>query len=280
LPYPEGFYNLEAYYGQMAIVYVNETNGVSGVEVIGHSGSDGTYAWAWPKLDLMILYFTQSRGSASGIKLESKIDELLIHPELEELNNRAREQYARYLGSYTANYGPFRNTEFIVTIQNGALAVDIPNQLVFELDEPDEEGKWHFKLIDEIAVSFELDDNGNVTMMRLHEAGYINELPKGPLLQEESYPNDMEKYVGTYQTEDPNVTMRVVIHDGRLALEISGQPILDLYPPDEEGKWYIRVNPTLAVSFNETEDGRIDSSMLHLPDGTAYTRKRIDDTTD
>ena len=90
----------------------------------------------------------------------------------------------------------------------------------------------------------------------------------------------MEKYVGTYQTEDPNVTMRVVIHDGRLALEISGQPILDLYPPDEEGKWYIRVNPTLAVSFNETGDGRIDSSMLHLPDGTTYTRKRIDDTTD
>ncbi len=280
LPYPEGFYNLEAYYGQMAILYVNETNGGSGVEVIGHSGSDGTCAWAWPKLDLMILYFTQSRGSSSGFKLESKIDELLIHPELEELNNRPREQYARYLGSYTANFGPFRNAEFIITIQNGALAVDIPNQLVFELDEPDEEGKWHFKLIDEIAVSFELDDNGNVSMMRLHEAGYINELPKGPLLQEESYPNDMEKYVGTYQTEDPNVTMRVVIHDGRLALDISGQPILDLYPPDEEGKWYMRVNPTLAVSFNETEDGRIDSLMLHLPDGNIYTRKRIDDATD
>jgi CubicO group peptidase (beta-lactamase class C family) len=279
LPYPEGFYNLEAYYGQMAIVYFNETDGVSGVEVIGHGGSDGTHAWAWPKLDLMILYFTQSRGSTSGIKLEFKIDELLIHPELRELNNRAREQYARYLGSYTANFGPFRNTEFIITIQNGALAVDIPNQLVFELDEPDEEGRWHFKLIDEIAVSFELDDNGNVTMMRLHEAGYINELPKGPPIQE-SYPDDMEKYVGTYQTEDPNVTMRVVIHDDRLALDIPGQPILDLYPPDEEGKWYIRINPTLAVSFNESEDGRIDSLTLHLPDGTTYTRKRTDDTTD
>jgi len=84
----------------------------------------------------------------------------------------------------------------------------------------------------------------------------------------------------TYQTEDPNVTMRVVIHDGRLALDIPGQPILDLHPPDEEGKWYMRVNPTIAVSFNESEDGRIDSLTLHLPDGTTYTRKRIDDTTD
>jgi len=278
MPYPEGFYNLEAYYGQMAILFSNSTTGIPEVEVIGHSGSDGTYAWAWPKLDLMILYFTQSRGSTSGIKLESKIDELLIHPELEELNNRAREQYAVYLGSYTANFGPFRNTEFIVTVQNGGLAVDIPNQLVFELEEPDEEGKWRFKLMDEVAVSFELDDGGNVTAMSLHEAGYIFELPRGPPPEGESYPKDMVKYVGVYQTEDPNVTMEVVIHDGRLALEIPGQPTeLELYPPDDEGKWYIRVNPTVAVSFSETDDGRIDSLTLHLPDGTTYTRKRIDD---
>lgn len=278
MSYPEGFYNLEAYYGQMAILYCNKTNGISKVEIIGHSGSDGTYAWAWPELDFMILYFTQSRGSTSGIKLESKIDELLIHPELKELNAQARELYAKYLGSYTANYGSFRNTEFIVTIQNGGLAVDIPNELVFELEEPDEEGIWRFKLIDEIGVSFEFDDSESVVAMKIHEAGSINELPKGPPPQENSYPEDMEKYVGTYQTEAPNVTMKVVIHDGRLALDIPGQPIqLELYPPDDEGKWYIRVSPTIAVSFNETDDGRIDSLTLHLPDGTTYIRKRIDD---
>jgi hypothetical protein len=278
MPYPTGFFNLEAYYGQMAILFSNVTTGIPEVEVIGHSGSDGTYAWAWPKLDLMILYFTQSRGSTSGIKLESKIDELLIHPELEELNNQAREQYSRYLGSYTANFGPFRNTEFIVTVQNGRLAVDIPNQLIFELEEPDEEGRWRFKLMDEVAVSFELDDGGNVTAMRLHQAGYVFELPRGRPSEEEGYPEDMVKYVGVYQTEDPNVTMKVVIHDGRLALEIPGQPIeLELYPPDDEGKWHMRLNPTVAVSFSETDDGRIDSLTLYLPDGTTYTRKRIGD---
>ncbi|MDH5792804.1 MAG: serine hydrolase, partial [Candidatus Bathyarchaeota archaeon] len=278
MPYPTGFFNLEAYYGQMAILFSNSNTGIPEVEVIGHSGSDGTYAWAWPDLDLMILYFTQSRGSTSGIKLESRIDELLIHPELEELNNQAREQYASYLGSYTANYGPFRNAEFVVTIQNGRLAVDIPNQLVYELEEPDDEGRWRFRISNEIAVSFELDDGGNVTAMRLHQAEYVFEMPRGAPAEDEGYPEDMERYVGVYQTEDPNVTMGVVIHDGRLALDIPGQPIeLELYPPDEEGKWYMRVNPTIAVSFNETDDGRIDSLTLHLPDGTTYTRKRIDD---
>jgi CubicO group peptidase (beta-lactamase class C family) len=278
MPYPEGFYNLEAHYGQMAIVYSNETNGLSGVEVIGHSGSDGTYAWVWPDLDLMILYFTQSRGSTSGIKLESKIDELLIHPELEELNDQVREQYAEYLGSYTANFGSFRNAEFIVIVQNGILAVDIPNQIIFELEEPDEEGRWHFKLMGDVAVSFDLNESGNVTAMMLHQAGYVFELPRGAPAEDEGYPEDMERYVGVYETEDPNVTMGVVIHDSRLALDIPGQPIeLELYPPDEDGLWFMRVNPTVAVSFNESEDGGIDSLTLYLPDGTSYTRKRLGD---
>jgi len=276
-PYPTGFYDLEAYYGQMAILFSNGTTAEPEVEVIGHSGSDGTYAWAWPEHDLMILYFTQSRGSMSGIKLESRIDELLIHPELAEINAQVREQYASYLGGYTANFGPFRNAEFTVTVQNGRLAVDIPNQRVYELNEPDDEGRRRFRVSDEIAVSFELD-GGNVTVMRLHQAGYDFEMPKGAPAGEEGYPEDMEKYVGTYETEDPNVTMGVVIHDGRLALDIPGQPIeLDLYPPDEGGIWYLRANPTVAVSFNESDDGRIDSLVLHLPDGTTYTRERIGD---
>ncbi|UCD46175.1 MAG: serine hydrolase [Candidatus Bathyarchaeota archaeon] len=278
MPYPTGFYDLEAYYGQMAILFSNGTTMPPEVEVIGHSGSDGTYAWSWPELDLMIFYFTQSRGTTSGIKLEPKIDELLIHPELKELNNLARKRYASYLGSYTANFGPFRNAEFVVTVQNGRLAVDIPNQLVFELKEPDDEGKWRFRITDEIAVSFELDDSGDVVAMKLHEAEYIFEMPKGAPAEDKGYPADMGKYVGTYETEDPNVTVKMVIVEGRLALDIPGQPIpLDLYPPDEGGKWYMRVNPTIAVSFNESSDGRIESFTLHLPDGSTYQRKRIQD---
>jgi CubicO group peptidase (beta-lactamase class C family) len=276
MPYPTGFYELEAYYGQMAILFSDIATGEP--EVIGHSGSDGTYAWAWPEQDLMILYFTQSRGSTSGIKLESTIDELLIHPELAEMNAGVREQYANYLGSYTANFGPFRNTEFTVIVQNGRLAVDVPNQLVFELEEPDDEGLRRFRIMPQIAVSFSLDDGGNVTSMSLHESGGVNTLTRGPPTQMDAYPVDMERYVGEYQTEDPNATMKVVIIDGRLAIELPGQPIsLELYPPDDMGIWYMRLNPTVAVSFNEGEDEKIHSLNLHLPDGTALTRQRIED---
>jgi CubicO group peptidase (beta-lactamase class C family) len=277
MSYPEGFYNIEAYYGQMAIVYRDETGDNQDVRIIGHSGSDGTWAWAWPERDLIILYFTQSRGGNSGIRLESKIDEIFIHPELVEVNSKAREEYSQYLGSYTANFGPFRNAEFVVLVQNGALALDVPNQLIFELNEPDDEGKWRFKLMDQLSISFERDDEGNVTRLMLYEGEYTYELVRGKPSEVDIYPADMEKYIGTYETEDTNITMKVLIVNERLALDIPGQPnTLELYPPDEEGKWYLRLNPSIAISFNENEAGEIESLNLHLPDGSTYTRRRLE----
>lgn len=47
-------------YGYQWIIYEETENGLP---VFGHSGSDGTYALADPDNDLMILYFTQSRGN-------------------------------------------------------------------------------------------------------------------------------------------------------------------------------------------------------------------------
>jgi CubicO group peptidase (beta-lactamase class C family) len=275
--FPTGFYNLDVYYGQMSVLYTDYEGGE--VVLIGHSGSDGTYAWAWPEHDLIVLYFTQSRGGASGIYLESDIDRLFFHPELEEINDLAREKYAPYLGTYVANFGPFRNAEFEVRVQNGQLAVDIPNQFVFELKEPDSEGKWHFKLLDLLAVSFEQDNSGTTTKMKLYEAGEVYELPKGRAPKEvELNPAELQKYTGHYQTEDPDVVVEVLIQNGRLALDIPGQPVLlELSPPDEEGKWYFRLNPQLAIAFNESTDGKVESFTAHLPDGTTLLRQKIEE---
>jgi len=274
--FPTGFYNTDVCYGQMSVLY---TDGDSGeVVIIGHSGSDGTYAWAWLEHDLIVLYFTQSRGGASGITLEPEIDRLFLHPELEEINARAREQYAPYLGTYVANFGPFWNTEFKVTVLNGQLAVDIPNQLVFELKEPDSEGKWYFKLIDVLAVSFEKDASGTVAKMKLYEAGEAFELPRGEAPKEAALdPADLQKYLGRYQTEDPGVVVEVLIQNGNLALDIPGQPVpLELSPPNEEGKWHIRLNPQVAIAFNESTDGKVESFTAYLPDGTTLLRPRLE----
>ena len=67
----------EVHYGQMWQVYVDPDDaGESRVVAFGHSGSDGTYAWAWPNQGLVILYFTQSRGQRTRLLLEQRFGEL------------------------------------------------------------------------------------------------------------------------------------------------------------------------------------------------------------
>ena len=73
---PTGFAGLSASYGQLMQLY--EKSGK--VVAFGHSGSDATYAWAWPDQELMVLYFTQSRGSITMSRMEAVIDSLLARP--------------------------------------------------------------------------------------------------------------------------------------------------------------------------------------------------------
>ena len=81
---PTGFANLGSSYGQLMHLY--DEGGK--VIAFGHSGSDGTYAWAWPAQDLMVLYFTQSRGSITMNRMESVIDSLLARPVLNQAGRR------------------------------------------------------------------------------------------------------------------------------------------------------------------------------------------------
>ena len=103
-PIPTGFRNLAVHYGQMMVTYRVIGDEKAKPVVIGHSGSDGTIAWAWPDRELMILYFTQSRGGMTPLKIEDPIDRLMIHPgEKELVPNKLRP----YVGTYIANYDKF-----------------------------------------------------------------------------------------------------------------------------------------------------------------------------
>jgi CubicO group peptidase (beta-lactamase class C family) len=103
--------------------------------VIGHAGSDGTIAWAWPDRGLTVLYFTQSRGTVTHLRLERALEWLLIDPE----SHPTPPDPARlrpFLGEYVANFGPFKDAMFRVFEQDGFLAVEIPGQVTTELRDP------------------------------------------------------------------------------------------------------------------------------------------------
>jgi CubicO group peptidase (beta-lactamase class C family) len=175
-PYPSGFFGLKLYYGQMSMLYgAGESPTKAKVMAIGHGGSDGTGAWAFPAENLIVCYFTQSRGQATTIRLETTIQEALLRGEGAV---KVPDDLKPYLGTFYANFGALKNAEFHVVFRCGKLALDIPSQLVFELKEPDKDGRREFAVTNKVAVSFKKDKDGKVTALVLHEAGMSLELPR------------------------------------------------------------------------------------------------------
>jgi CubicO group peptidase (beta-lactamase class C family) len=174
-PYPCGFFGLKPHYGQMSMLYAaGESPARADVRIFGHGGSDGTAAWAFPAEDLIVCYFTQSRGQVSTIRLETTIQDALLQPEGAE----PPDDLKPLLGSYLADFEPFNNEPFQIVFRCGKLAVDVPGQLVFELAEPDAQGRRQFVFTDAIAVSFKKDGEGQVSALIVHQGGKSTELPR------------------------------------------------------------------------------------------------------
>jgi CubicO group peptidase (beta-lactamase class C family) len=276
---PGAFPGLRLDYGQAWVVYVPEDapEGEGDMALFGHSGSDGTWAWAWPDRDLIVLYLTQSRGQGTGIALEDELDRLLIHPGREEVD--LPEELEPYLGTYTALTGPLMNKEFEILVQNGRLAVNLPDQILVALESPDEQGLWRLSLDPSVAISFVEDETGQVTALQLHQGGEVFNVPRGTAPEE--LPLDLEavaKYLGKYQRpeEEGSDLVEVLVHNGRLAIKAPELAVLlELYPPDEGGKWICRLNPTLSISFQEDEDGNVISFTAHTLEGE-FVRPRAE----
>jgi len=180
----------------------------------------------------------------------------------EPADDGATEDYEPYIGEYIANFGQFKDEIFTVLVQNDRLAIDIPEQQVFELMEPDEQGRWYFVISDEIAVSFESDENDNVIAIYMYQQGMTFDLPREGVEIEPEIPLDeLQKYLGSYRSEE--LTVEVLIQNNRLAIDVPGQMVFELYPPDESDRWVFRVTPDISVSFNETSAGQVYSLTMY-----------------
>ena len=175
-PYPCGFFGLKPHYGQMSMLYgPGEKPTETEVRAFGHGGSDGTGAWAFPAENLIVCYFTQSRGQASTIRLETTIQDALLQ---REGTGEVPAEMKPLIGTYYANFGPFKDTPFQVVFRCGKLALDVPSELVNELGEPDKEGRWKLLNSNSNAVSFKKDSEGKVLALLLHKPSTTFELPR------------------------------------------------------------------------------------------------------
>jgi CubicO group peptidase (beta-lactamase class C family) len=280
--FPTDYRDLGVYYGQMSVLYCKEDaqthTPIGKPEIISHSGSDGTIAWAWPELDLMVLFYTQSRGGSAVLRLESAIDRLLVHPGEAAEVVEIPEEFKPYIGIYIANFAAFENEEFTVLYKKGTLALDIPSQMVYELLEPDEDGAWPFAIApDQVKVTFELAEDGTASKLQLHQAGAVFDVPRKGTAEAEAQskpividPAILESLVGKYHDATEDRVIEVFLNDdGVLSVKAPPNIVLQLRPVrDREMTWLVKQSPAISLSFETDDTGVVISMTRHIGERT------------
>ncbi|MHC5006262.1 MAG: serine hydrolase [Planctomycetota bacterium] len=187
------------------------------------------------------------------------------------------EDFTPFLGTYIGNFGQFEDAEFKVLEQNGRLAVDVPGQMVFELNPPDDEGKRQFVVTDQVAVKFNRGDGGKAFSFVFYQAGYTLEVPrKGAEMPVEVDLDAARQYLGLYHDDRLDVDIKVLIRNNRLALDVPGQTVYELHAPDAEDRWVFRIRDSLWVRFNQGDAGAV-TSLTISEEGTETQLPRLED---
>jgi hypothetical protein len=167
---PTGFDKHAMFYGQNWMIYRQEDGLAPDMPIFGHGGSDGTYALAVPDHDLIVLYFTQSRGGTTVLGMDSLIRPLIGQPPAAKLENHewTAEQTEPLLGFYHIAV----LDEVGAVVRHGSqIALEIPSQQEYVLRWPDAKGDWAFELAPSITMTFDEPVSRRSPGFVIHQAG-------------------------------------------------------------------------------------------------------------
>jgi CubicO group peptidase (beta-lactamase class C family) len=155
---------LRADYGQLMQVWTRAgEDGKRETAAFGHTGSDGTHAWAFPEQEAMVLYFTQSRGTSTGLRVEEHLGELLLGVPFDPL------QVAPPLEDYLGYYWEGEGDLYRAIVRDGAdLALEIVDKAVVPLDYIGED-RWKLRPQPSTVLAFDRNESGVVTGYHIGE---------------------------------------------------------------------------------------------------------------
>jgi len=223
-----------------------------------------------PESDLGFVVLTNSHPTLFAALSLNLVPTTLLGAWASDPSDGSPQNFGPLLGKYIANFATFSDETFTVVERNGHLALDIPSQTVYDLNPPNDEGKWLFTLTDTIAVSFERDESGDVFALKMHQSGMEFEaLREGVEVKPEVDLDELQKYLGAYETTAAGQLLQIdtIIQNNRLAIQIANGPVFDLHIPDEDDRWVSRANSDLFVVFDETQSGDVQGMQLHRPGG-------------
>lgn len=161
---PTGFPGLSTSYGYLMQLWTgpgteNAADEPSGRELMafGHTGSDGTHAWVFPKQKAMVLYFTQSRGNTTGLEVEEALAGLFLGAPYDP------EQDIPPLESYTGFYWEGEGDKYRAIVRDGdGLALEIMGVAVVPLKYVGED-QWKLRPDPTKVLKFQRSETGEVT---------------------------------------------------------------------------------------------------------------------
>ena len=71
------------------------------------------------------------------------------------------------------------------------------------------------------------------------------------------------KYFGKYTNLETSKTFTVLEKEGNLSVDITGQMVLPFNEPDQKGRWYCKLSPSLFIEFKKDENNLIDKFIIH-----------------
>lgn len=165
MPGSTGFPGLQTAYGTLMQLWtrVAEEGKDPELVVFGHTGSDGTHAWAFPEQEALVLYFTQSRGTSTGLRVEERLAALFLGTPFDPLT--AAPPLEPYLGLYWEGEGDL----YRAIVRDGRdLALEVPGRAVAALDYIGED-RWKVRQEPATVLAFDRGEDGSVTGYHIGE---------------------------------------------------------------------------------------------------------------
>ena len=125
--------------------------------VFGHTGSDGTHAWVFPGQNAMVLYFTQSRNTLTGLRVEEALGNLFLGGAFDP--NAEAPPFDDYLGYYWEGEGDL----YRAIIRDGDdMALQILDQGVFALAYAGGD-RWKLRANPATVLAFDRSEDGRIS---------------------------------------------------------------------------------------------------------------------
>lgn len=166
---PTGLPGLETAYGSLMQLWTGPPEGGDEDDdrelvAFGHTGSDGTHTWAFPDQKAVVCFFTQSRGTLTGLQVEEQLGALLLGVPFNPIE--AAPPLEQYVGYYCEDQPNDRYRSII--LHEGGLALEILGVAVVPLVYMGED-RWKLKPQPGTVVAFDRNEAGDVTGYHIGE---------------------------------------------------------------------------------------------------------------